>query len=285
MSVDQLLFKRKATITIDTLEIPCAVGGFDVAFDVEKRHDGKPNTATLKIWNLNPDHRGEILSKAAAAKKKKVLVQIEAGYDGPSGVSRIFRGDMRLAFHERNGPDIITNVEAGDGEFSISRAKISKSWGPGTPVATVLSDIVGELGEGQGNLAQASIAQFLGGGAAFVGGTACSGKAVHELTRITRSLGLEWSIQDGTLQFLSTGKALESAAVLVSDTTGMVGSPNLDHKGRLNVRTLMIPDVFPGRKIELDAAELQGFYRVEACKYTGDTAGTDWYIDLDAVRL
>lgn len=278
------LFKRKGSIQIDTLKVPFGLDGLACEFTVEKRLDGKPNTAELKIFNLNPDHRGGLSAKAAAAKKKKVLVEIEAGYE--SGTSRIFRGDLRFLFHERNGGDIATCVEAGDGEFSVSRAKIFKSWGPGTPATTVLKDIVSELGVGQGNLnALPTILHFLGGGDAFVGGTTCSGPAMKELTRITKSLGLEWSLQDGTLQFLSTGKALQSTAILLNSNTGMVGAPSIDHKGVMKVRTLMIPDLFPGRKIKLDAAELQGFYRVERCRYSGDTWATDWYIDLEAKKL
>jgi len=292
---DQALFRRRATITVDTLEVPCGPpDGFDVQFTVEKRHDGKPNTCELKVWNLSTAHRGELSAKFAAAHQtikgklaaagspgKRVLVQIEAGYK--NGVSRIFRGDLRLGYHGREGADIITTVEAGDGEFSISRAKIFRSWAPGTPVSTVLRDVAGAMGVGVGNLP--AVAALLGGGDAFVGGTTCSGKASRELRRICQSAGLDFSIQDGTLQFLATGKPFDGTAVLVSETTGMIGAPNLDHKGRLEVRTLLMPDLFPGRKIKLDAAELQGFYRIDKVKFTGDTFGNDWFVDLDCLRL
>jgi hypothetical protein len=277
------LFKRAGSLQIDTLKIPFGLDGLACEFNVEKRLDSRPNTCELGIFNLSPDHRGELSAKAAAAKKKKVVVEVEAGYEG--NVSRIFRGDLRFAFHKREGADIKTTIEAGDGEFSVSRAKIFKSWAPGTPVSTVLSDVVGALGLGKGNLAQATIAEFLGGGTAFVGGTACSGRAMKELTRITQSLGLQWSIQDGTLQFLSTGQALQGTAVLLSSSTGMIGAPDIDQKGIVKVRSLLQPDIFPGRKIKLDAAELQGFYRAEKCRYTGDTYGNDWYVDVEAHKL
>ncbi len=282
---DPPLFKRRATLQIDNLEVPCGPpDGFDVAFDVEKRSDGKPNTAEVRVWNLSTAHRGELASKFAAAagkKARRVVVQLEAGY--VSGVSRIFRGDLRMGYHERDGADIVTKIEAGDGEFTVSRAKIFKSYAPGTPITTVLKDVAKAMGVGLGNIP--NVAGFLGGGQAFVGGTTVSGKVTKELTRLTQSAGLTWSIQDGTLQFLATGKALDGTAIVVSAETGMVGAPNLDHKGRLEVRTLMIPDLFPGRKIQLDAAELQGFYLVEQVKYTGDTFSQDWYCDLDCKRL
>lgn len=278
-----VLHQRAGAITVDTLQVPFGPSGFACSFAVEKRLDGTPNTCQLTIYNLNESHRGEISVKAAAVKKKRVSVQVEAGYEG--NTSRIFLGDLRLAYHEVDGPEVRTCVEAGTGEWSTSRARIFKSWAPGTPVSTVLKDVAGALGLGAGNLAQATVQQFLGGGDAFVGGTACSGKAVKELTRITRSLGIEWSVQDGTLQFLSSGKALESTAVVVSAATGMIGSPNVDQKGILKIRTLLVPDIFPGRKIKLEGATLQGFYRVEKVRYSGDTWGQDWYADSECKRL
>lgn len=277
------LFKRAGSLRVDTLKIPFGLDGLACNFQVEKRLDGRPNTCELQIFNLSPDHRGHLSAISAKARTHRVLVEVEAGYEG--NTSRIFRGDMRLAFHKREGADISTTIEAGDGEFSVSRARIFKSWGPGTPVATVLGDIVSALGLGKGNLAQASIAQFLGGGDAFVGGTACSGKAMKELTRITASLGIQWSIQDGTLQFLSTGQALEGTAIVLNSGTGMVGAPDIDQKGIAKVRSLLQPDLFPGRKIKLEGAELQGFYRVEKCRYSGDVWGNDWYVDLEARKL
>lgn len=277
------LLKRRGALQVGSLRVPFGLDGLACAFEIEKRLDGKPNKCLLKIWNLSPDHRGQISAESASAKKQRTAVIVEAGYE--TSASTIYRGDLRLAYHEREGADVITNIEAGDGEFTISRARIFKSWGPGTPVATVLGDIVGALGLGKGNLAQAQIAQFLGGGSAFVGGTACAGNAVKELTRITRSLGIEWSIQDGTLQFLSTGKALEGTAIVVAPETGMIGSPSLDQKGVLKVQTLIIPDLFPGRKIQLKALDLKGFYKVESCRYSGDTWELPWYVDSECRAL
>jgi hypothetical protein len=105
------------------------------------------------------------------------------------------------------------------------------------------------------------------------------------LTRLTRSLGLEWTIQNGAIQFLSLNAPLVGQAVLLSSETGMVGSPSVDNKGVLSVQTLLIPDIFPGRQIVVEGKRLSGSYRCEVCRYTGDTASNDWYIDIEAKKL
>jgi hypothetical protein len=277
---------RRAVITVDTVQVKCGgPGEFDCEFEVEKDLSGKPNTASLKIWGLNEDHRTALSAKAKTAKPR---VRIEAGY--VEGVSRIFEGDVRHLWHEREGAEVVTHCETGDGERFVSSSRIFRAWAPGTPVATVLRDVAKALGAGDGNLATAVLGATLEGwGPVYTQGAAVAGKTVNVLNRITRSAGLEWSIQDGTLQILGKGQSLAGAAVLLNAGSGLVGSPSIDHTGKnagqVLVKMLMIPDVFPGRKLKIDAIDLKGDYRAEKCKYSGATAGNEWYISVEARAL
>lgn len=284
------LFGRKAIVSVDTVQVECGAGtGLDVEFDVSKDLSGKPNTASLKIWNLNEDHR-KALSAKAAGKNGRARVRIEAGY--VSGTSRIFEGDVRHLWHERepNSGDIATICETGDGERYASRANIARSWAPGTPVEVVVRDVARSLGAGDGNLVTAVAGAVLTGwGPTYTQGASVSGKTLDVLNKLTRSVGLEWSIQDGVLQFLGSGKALEGTAVLLKEGTGLVGSPSVDHTGKdaghVLFKCLMIPDIFPGRKVRIEAEDIRGNFRVEKAKYTGATSGPEWYITGEARPL
>ena len=123
----------------------------------------------------------------------------------------------------------------------------------------------------------------------YTQGAAVAGKTVNVLNKLTRSAGLEWSIQDGTLQILGAGKSLAGTAILLKEGTGLVGSPSIDHTGKnagqVLVKTLMIPDLFPGRKLRIEALDLKGDYRVEKAKYSGATRGNEWYISIEARAL
>lgn len=287
MAADDL-YRRKATITIDTIEIPCGLDGLDVAFEVEKDLTGKPNTAKVSVWNISDTNRAALSARAAkktsGGKPQGVRVRIDAGYQ--DNVHRVYEGDLRHIYHERNEADVITHVETGDGEYYVARSKIFKAYAPGTPVADVIIDVARSIGVGDGNLLKAVVAASLTNyGTTFTQGTAVAGKAMRELNRLTKSVGLEWSIQDGTLQLVGSGKSLDGEAVLLRADTGMVGSPTVDQKGTVSVKTLMIPNMFPGRKVKLDAAELQGFYRIIKTKHSGDTFGTPWYVDCDCKKL
>ena len=292
------IFGRKAVITIDTavnsstsasasslgvkpaLEFTCGKDGFDCQFDVSKDLSGKPNKATIDVYNLTSDHRAA-LSERASKKNKPVRVRLEAGYE--DGTARIFEGDLRILYHERSRGDIITRVETGDGDAIASTARIFRSWGPGTPVAQVIKDIAATLNIGEGNVRAATAGALLEGwGPTYTQGAAAAGRSFQELSRICRSAGLLFSIQDGTLQFLVEDKALNKTAVLVTPDTGMVDTIKIDHKGRLHLRMLMIPDVFPGRKIQLADKSV---WRVDKAKYSGHTKGNQWHIDIEGTPI
>jgi hypothetical protein len=269
---DVLLFKRRIRVVVDTIEAK----DLAMTFRIHKSLKPEPNTAELTIYNLNPDHR------SALEQLKTASVLIEAGYE--QGVSTLFLGDLRTAISTNEGPDIVTKLSSGDGEKATkkSRVKVSLKKGAATP-QKVLEAVAKALGVGEGNL-KTALSQLGAVANHFSEGTVITGSAAKEMTAICQSLGLTWSIQDGKLQILSLRKALDGEAIKLSKDTGMIGSPTVDNDGVLSVNMLLAPDVFPGRKLVLEAQRLKGQYRIETCDYAGDTHGQDWYIKITAKR-
>jgi hypothetical protein len=270
---DTLLFRRKIRVVVDTIEIT----DLHMTVQVKKSLKPEPNTAELKIWNLNPDHRSYL------EQRKTSTVLIEMGY--VDGISTIFLGDLRNATSVDEGPDIVTSLTSGDGEKAIRSARINVSLKKDTKPDQVLRSVAESLGVNQGNLDQA-IAQFTGQGIRnhFTQGTVITGSAYREMTNICKSFGLTWSVQNGALQILALRQTLENSAVRLAADTGLIGSPTVNKDGVVSAKMLLAPDVFPGRKLVLESARLKGQYRIESCQYTGDTAGNDWYIDLQGKR-
>lgn len=255
------------------LQFICGNDGFDCDFDVHKDLTGKPNKATVNLYNLTNDHRAALSERAT---KGPMRVRLEAGY--AEGTSRIFEGDLSILDHDRKRADFITHLETGDGNATVATSRISKSWGPGTAVAQVIRDVAAALGVGEGNVRAATAGAILESwGPTYTQGTAAVGRTFDILQRLCQSTGLEWSIQDGTLQFLVKDKALSGTAVSVTPSTGLIDTVKIDHKGRLHCKTLMIPEVFPGRKIQLVDKSV---WRVDKAHYRGHTKGNDWGIDL-----
>jgi hypothetical protein len=267
------LFLRYFRVVVDTIEIK----SLDVRFKIEKNLKAQPNKAEISIFNLNEAHRSQL------EQLPTVAVSVEAGYVG--GSSMIFLGDLRRASSQDSGPDIITTISSGDGEKAIQTARVNVSIRKGTPSDVVIKTVAKALGVGEGNLNKAvSTIKGAGLGTLFQDGTVISGSAAREMTSLCKSVGFTWSVQGGKLQLLPLQKTLEGEALSIKPDTGLIGSPSVDNKGVMKCRTLLIPDVFPGRKLVLESARLKGQYRIEATTHTGDTSGQDWYIDIEGKR-
>jgi len=284
-----LLFKRYARVIIDTIEIEHGFdeASLDVQFSIERSLKPEPNTAEIKVYNLNPDHRSQleepsVPAQSGTAAKVKVPVSVEAGYE--DGFAMLFVGTLRTVFSIRENASIVTVLQSGDGEKEYKQSRINLSIAKATPNASVLQQITKELKISEGNLSTVT-PLLLATPPLFPQGGVLSGSAAQIMTRVSQSLGFEWSIQEGALQLLQRSAPLTASAVRLSPETGLIGSPSIDNEGILNVQSLLIPDIFPGRLLDLESERLFGSYRVEKCNYSGNTFGPEWYVDIEAKKL
>lgn len=264
------LFLRKVVVQVHDLKLV----DLDVSFEIEKSLAPKtPNSAEVRIWNLNPQNRQRL------QELEKVYVSIEAGY--VSGTSLIFRGDLRDVVSSRDGSEWITTITSDSGRRARKK-RILKSFAPGASVGEVLKSAAEAMGVRLGNTAVKTVQAKIAGTQAnkFFNGYALAGAIDYELTRLARSVGLEWSVQDDELQFLDAGRPLKEMGVKLTPQTGLVGSPEPGNKGVTEVRCLMIPDLFPGRRVQVDSEHIKGIYRIETTRHRGGTAERDWYVDL-----
>ena len=276
------LFSRECEVTIDTLKL----GGNRVAFRVTKTIKPEPNTCELTIWNLSENHRAALEELAPKADDVRgISVKIDAGYNGSTAL--VWLGDLRTVDSYRDGPDWITVLGSGDGEKACGKARVALPFGPGTPVETALRAMLVELGVGPGNITTALAMMHAKGVATTMlsSRSVIYGSVAARLTDLARSADLEWSIQDGAIQFTNRGQAIEGLPVLLSAETGMIGSPTVDNEGVLTVQSLMIPDIRPGRLVVMATLRIHGAYRIERAEWDGDTFGGNWYVTMEAKRV
>lgn len=271
------LFGREYELIADTLSIE----GLDLTFKVVKTLTPDPNSAEIRIYNLNRTHREQL------EQKEDVATELHVGYaESETARGMIFRGTLREAFSVQDPPDWITTLRTGDGDKAVRTSRINKGFSPGTAFTRLLDELADTIGVGIGNAKEAfDKGNFAEGAKELLHGGNLQGTAYKELKRLLRSANLEFSIQDEELQVLELGKALEGVATVINRNTGMVGSPRRGAKGELKLRCLLIPDLYPGRKIKLESRQIEGFFRVEKAVYVGSTFDTDWYVDLECKEL
>jgi len=268
-----MLWGRVYTVTVDTIR----TSDLDVRFRVTKTLEPEPNTCDIYIYNLNEEHRRHLAMVSSGWS-----TEIDAGYQDNHG--RIYKGQLREVSSYKEGPDWITELHSGDSEDLLATARINKSYSKGTSIEAIIKDAVSALGIAAGNAWKAAkTGNMAEAGRQFLNGTTVSGSASKELTRVLRSIGKQWSIQDGEVQVIDAGTCLPGPTIRLDPDTGLIGSPAVGSDGVLKLRALLNHEIVPGRALQVESDEIsEAYYRVERVDYTGDSAGTDWYTDVEA---
>lgn len=255
------------------------ITGLRASFSVKRTAKPKPNTCSLEVWNMNPDNISELVSA------QKVELVIYAGYK--DGISQIYLGETRHALPSRDGEDVVLSMSSGDGEKEIQKARLVVPVGPKMDPAIVLPNIARALTEAGlkiGNVAAITAKLAKTGKVLFPVATVIDGNAWQALVDFCEAADLEPSVQSGALQITRRGEALDERAYILSESTGLEGSPSVDYDGTVNFTCKMLPGIRPCVRVQLEAEFVNGLYRIEECTYTGDTYGDDWKIDCVAKK-
>lgn len=315
--MDASLFRRDWKITVGTLDVSV----LDFEFEVLRTIKPEPNKCSLTLYNLNKDHRAQLLKRqdfaasdfltiptliAANPFFQGVTVSIEAGYI--NNRSLIFVGDLSEVGGHREVSDRRITISGQDGGRSVREGVINTTFAKGTPLATIFQQCANAMGVGLGNVSNfTATASVPGIGTVIPAQLVLSGSAFDALTRLTKSMGLTFSIQGGALQILRKGKPLDSDAIRIASDTGLVGSPEASidstvslgnpqqfaagakqkvakppkpkDPGILKLTTLMIPGLTPGRKISLESDQYTGGYVATECRYRGQSWSNTWHIE------
>ncbi len=295
----RLLDKRKWRITVAGAELPPNV---DCAFEIKKsRRASHLNSCKLDIYNLSKSTRefleglsldvkpgtkgtGKGSFKQVGLQSGDIRVEIEAGYEG-TDTSLIFRGDLRTCRSERQRTDIVTTIWGEDGGRSSLEARVTASFPPGTTYESVARFCAARMGVGVGNLG----AVFSGGlpgltlpsTLVYFEGTSVSGSAGDQLRGILRGLGVSYTIQDGAIQCLAAGGWIPSTTVLLSPTTGLIGSPEKDANGYVIAKCLIQPGLFVGGRVRFATEDFDGDHVVHGVEYDGETFGSSWFVKIE----
>lgn len=271
-------FRRAAKLNVQGRVLQ----GLDFEFQVVRSTKASQNTCEIKVYNFNPDNR-----KFLQSQTQGVVLELHAGYAEQDPLPRIFLGQLRQVTTERQGPDWVTLISSGDGDKEKKKG-VSFSLGPGTSYERAVQEIVKQIGGKAGNVLSAiKNGRFADAGSQLSEGFTAHGNGDEELKKLMDSGGFEHSWQNGELQVLPKGGALNLAAITLDETSGLIGSPELGvtaAKGGATVkfRALLNGEIFPGRVVHVKSVNVDGFFAVTKAQYTGMTWGNDWYVDCEA---
>jgi hypothetical protein len=267
------------------------LAGLTINFAIKKTDGQTPNTAAIRVYNLNEDTQSRI-------KKEFTRVTLQAGYESNYGV--IFDGNVKQFTDGReNVVDHFLDIQAADGDESYNFAVVNATLAAGAKQRDQIE-------------AAAKTMRQLGGtelgyvgdetdGEALPRGKVMYGMARDYIRNSAQSSASSWSIQNGKIQVVPLTGILPGQAVVLNSQSGLIGAPEQTNDG-IKFRCLINPQLVIGgmaqinerdiRQARLDdnpsqdgqknePAQLQhdGFYRLITATISGNTRGNDWYID------
>lgn len=238
-------------------------------FSVTKGIGATPNSATITIANLAQENRLKI-------KREFDRVRLEAGYVGAGNRGIIFTGTVRDVTHKREGADIVTTVDCGDGDKGYREGVISRTFPAGTKPADVVEAIRAEMPD----VARGVIHEAVSRLPPFPRPVTMCGPCRSELSKIGRTFGLYWSIQDGALEIVP-GDGFVDDVTVISQQTGMIGVPEITDNG-VRVDCLLNPALRIGRVVEVRSETLamngeEGRFRISALSFEGGSDAQDGF--------
>jgi hypothetical protein len=252
-----------------------------IEFSVSKTLSSTQNTASIDIWNLAEATRN-------AMGREFDRIELEAGYcppDGGSNVGTIFVGELRDVEHTRDGDDIITHFECGDGDAAIRRATISKTYRAGTPVKEVVEDLRDEFGKHGVSKGEVKGLDDL---PPFERPYSMCGSCAREMDRLGKRGGFQWSLQNEAFETVPADGFIGGMVLLTPDT-GLIGVPTITDKG-VKVDALLNPQIRPGRRVRIESQVLEmnsegGVYRVSSATFSGNNRNGDFKVSIEGEKI
>lgn len=260
------------------------VSNLRIQFEIVKSSIGKPNTATIKVFNLSESSRSKI--------QQFDRVVLEAGYEGSNGT--IFSGEVFNVFPRRLQPEWVIEIYASDGGFNFREAYTTASYGNNVSLSQILDGLRGDMNleVGQINLSDSVLNSKKIMGWQFTGDTS---KALDELKL---EYNFDWSIQGGKFYVIARDRTADAKPVFeINSESGMIGSPVLTERGA-DVKTLLNWQLIPNEEINvvsvgqpikyaylnISSAKQRinyGNFIVRQITHIGDTRGLDWYTMIE----
>lgn len=282
--MNRKLFNRIAIVelTLDNQEV-IRLSNLRISFNVQKTLTSESNSARVMISNLSEATRNRI-------KKTDTKLTLKIGYEEDTGEEIAFVGDVQYINHAIERPEILTTIEANDGEKNLRDTRVSLSYKAGTSLLQILQDILNKF-----NLKKKVNVSILGiKDKKSVNGISVLGQAKSIIDQITKDLALEWSFQNDELKLTKTTSADFTRAIKITSSTGLIGSPErlndttiINSNAGWKIVSLLQPKAEPGGIVALQSREITQLtnFKIVEVSHDGDTHGQDWTTTLQVKEI
>jgi len=257
-------FGRSFVLQVDSLES----GGdtprtleitdpFTVEFTVRRAMLSQAQTATIRLYNLNPTTRDKLFKDQntvpVAANGDTIILKVKlwAGYG--SFRPLIFNGMLRYCYSEREGSNYVTTIEAND---SLTTADSFSNVTFSTPVK--FEDLVKTLAKDLKGVTGAPIVGEFPTATETSRGIVLTGNTWGLINTYTHGRA---TIDNGQLKVLFDGQAIVGGIPVLTSDSGLLGTPRRGN-ARIEVKMLFEPRFTLGQQVLLQSDSWKTVNRV-----------------------
>lgn len=261
-----------------------------VSFSVEKTDSENMNTTKISVWNLNDVHINTLM-------KDNCSIEICAGYGNARPC--IFKGTVTNVQTALDGTDRATDIEAIDGYGELKDTYVVLSFRGSVDVYSLIEACAEQSGfPVLYSKSAMSIAKnkVLGSGYSYIG------QLKNALARVCQIVGLNWTIQNGTLQIQKTGECVSNTVQVLSAETGLIGVPKRIYNSAVaagedtgstlkdslfgyEVVYFMNGNIGINDLVKLETKLVSGVFRVYKLQIDGDNLAGDWQCTAQLVEV
>lgn len=257
---------------------------WEITFDVSKSSDNKRNngnSAVIEIYNLSDD-------QIQLLNSDYLEVEFSVGYKD-SGAHTLVVGNVTETSTVKSGNDYVTQLKIGEGYTDLNHQQLAKMVSPGKTIGDVIEEIRAQMpGVSRGAYTGTNLNNPI------VFGWRLKGSPKEMLQKLCEAQNLEYNINSGVLNVSEENGLLSkdtTLAPVLNAATGLIDmpfhtsetgrKPAKDKKRRKGVqfKALLNTDIVPGKIVKIESKFIDGFYRVNTARFSGDFRGNDWYVE------
>lgn len=253
-----------------------------VSFDASKSATNKKkgNSASIEVTNLDRDTLKKL-------EKEFQTVSFSVGY-GEDGLVNLLIGEIKEVRSKQQGTDTVTQLILGEGYLALNDTVLSTV----VPEGRLVKDVLEEIRQAMPNVDR-GVYVGTNVNTPVLYGYPLSGLTRNALEQLADTYRLDYRIDSNVLT-VTDERGIETptmdTAVELSYYTGLIGEPQYsadpmkpkkDQKRRDGVtfQALLNPRIRPGKVIRISSETINGYYRVDSCRYSGSFRGGNWMVE------
>jgi hypothetical protein len=282
--------KRAVTVTFQLLNgsfkgtdsNTATLSGLRVSARIEKNGGAGMFNAQVRIYGMSASLMNQLSTLGKyPLQERGNYITISAG-DAESGMAVVFVGAISQAWIDfSNMPDVCLDVRAFTGMIDAMRPVPPTSYRGSVDVATILSGLAAQMGEGGLVFENSGVSVMLSN--PYYPGT-----ARQQAMAAAEAANINIAIDDGVLAIWPKGGARNGAIPMVSPDTGLVGYPSYTEQG-IDLVTLYNPAIRFGGKVQVKSSIPQacGTWPVFALTHALDseTPNGEWFTHLSCMNF